>query len=173
MAESGELVPDLKPLRASDVLAELSVVFGTQGVAHERSLEPHVADDVAVTSDPALLLRVLVNMVRNAFEATEPGGKVSVACNRVVREGARGETNGHEGGARFTVRNEGVIPPMVQEHIFQRSFSTKSQYGRGLGTYSMKLLGERYLGGKVSFVSNAECGTVFSIELPPGSTSPG
>ena len=96
-----------------------------------------------------------------------------MACGRVGREGASAEASGHEGGVRFTVRNEGVIPPMVQEHIFQRSFSTKAQYGRGLGTYSMKLLGERYLGGKVSFVSNAECGTVFSLELPPGSTSPG
>ena len=173
MAESGELVPNLERLRASDVLAELSVVFGTRGLAHDRRLEQHVPADVTVKSDPALLLRVLVNMVRNAFEATEAGGKVSVACGRVGREGASAEASGHEGGVRFTVRNEGVIPPMVQEHIFQRSFSTKAQYGRGLGTYSMKLLGERYLGGKVSFVSNAECGTVFSLELPPGSTSPG
>ena len=45
-------------------------------------------------------------------------------------------------------------------------FSTKSSTGRGLGTYSMKLLGERYLGGAVSFSSSAEHGTVFTFELP-------
>ena len=33
--------------------------------------------------------------------------------------------------------------------IFQRSFSTKAERGRGLGTYSMKLLGEGYLHGRV------------------------
>jgi signal transduction histidine kinase len=30
----------------------------------------------------------------------------------------------------------------------------------------MRLLGERYLGGKVSFVTSAAAGTVFSIRLP-------
>jgi sensor histidine kinase regulating citrate/malate metabolism len=49
--------------------------------------------------------------------------------------------------------------------IFQRSFSTKGA-GRGLGTYSIKLLGERYLHGTVSFASSAEQGTIFQISLP-------
>ena len=51
--------------------------------------------------------------------------------------------------------------------IFQRSFSTKGQPGRGIGTYSIKLFGETYLGGR-GFVSPAEApeGTTFSIVLP-------
>jgi len=57
----------------------------------------------------------------------------------------------------------------VQARIFQRSFSTKAVRGRGLGTYSMKLFGERCLGGEVSFGSATGTGTVFSIRLPlPG-----
>ena len=70
------------------------------------------------------------------------------------------------------MHNGGVIPPEVQARIFQRSFSTKAARGRGLGTYSMKLLGERYLGGEVSFVSTPETGTVFSIRLPLPSPLP-
>jgi signal transduction histidine kinase len=49
--------------------------------------------------------------------------------------------------------------------VFQRSFTTKSGTGHGLGTYGMRLLGERYLGGRVSFVTSAEGGTVFSMRL--------
>jgi signal transduction histidine kinase len=52
----------------------------------------------------------------------------------------------------------------VQRQLFQRSFSTKG-IGRGLGTYSIRLLTENYLKGKVSFISNETEGTVFSIEL--------
>ena len=37
--------------------------------------------------------------------------------------------------------------------------------GRGLGTYSMKLFGERYLGGRVSVSSQSPEGTVVSIAL--------
>jgi signal transduction histidine kinase len=64
------------------------------------------------------------------------------------------------------VWNHAFIPPEIQGHVFQRSFSTKAERGRGLGTYSMKLLGEGYLGGKVRFVSEVDSGTTFSLELP-------
>jgi sensor histidine kinase regulating citrate/malate metabolism len=56
------------------------------------------------------------------------------------------------------------MPVDVQLQIFQRSFSTKGN-GRGIGTYSIKLLTEQYLNGKVSFVSNESEGTRFSLEF--------
>jgi sensor histidine kinase regulating citrate/malate metabolism len=49
--------------------------------------------------------------------------------------------------------------------IFQRSFSTKGT-GRGIGTYSVKLLTEKYLQGEVSFISTKEFGTTFYITIP-------
>jgi sensor histidine kinase regulating citrate/malate metabolism len=48
--------------------------------------------------------------------------------------------------------------------LFQRSFSTKGT-GRGIGTYSMKLFGEKYLEGRVDFESTRENGTTFFIEI--------
>ncbi len=48
--------------------------------------------------------------------------------------------------------------------MFNRTFSTKGE-GRGIGTYSIKLLTENYLKGTVSFVSNESKGTVFSIKV--------
>jgi signal transduction histidine kinase len=57
------------------------------------------------------------------------------------------------------------MPKEVQMQIFQRSFSTKGK-GRGIGTYSIKLLTETYLGGKVSFRSEERHGTTFRIDLP-------
>ncbi len=62
------------------------------------------------------------------------------------------------------MKNAGVIPSDVQMQIFQRSFSTKGK-GRGIGTYSIRLLTENYLKGKASFVSNNTDDTIFSIEL--------
>ena len=43
-------------------------------------------------------------------------------------------------GLTFSVHNAAVMPPEVQMQVFQRSFSTKSEAGRGIGTHSMKLL---------------------------------
>jgi signal transduction histidine kinase len=58
------------------------------------------------------------------------------------------------------------MPREIAMRVFQRHFTTKQGTGRGLGTYAMKLLGERHLGGTVDFESDAASGTVFRIALP-------
>jgi signal transduction histidine kinase len=162
MAEDGTLVPQPVALIAADLLKELEAVFSLHSVARERHLAIEVLpSELVVHSDPALLLRVLVNMVRNAFEATPPGGVVRV---RAERERAPQAT--HDGAVKLSVHNGGVMPIHVQQRVFTRSFTTKGERGRGLGTYGMKLLGERHLKGEVAFVSTPEDGTTFFIRLP-------
>jgi sensor histidine kinase regulating citrate/malate metabolism len=58
-----------------------------------------------------------------------------------------------------------MIEPKNQHLIFKKRFSTKGK-GRGLGTYSIKMLTENYLKGKVFFESSPESGTIFSVQLP-------
>ncbi len=106
-----------------------------------------------MTSDRTLLARVLCNLIKNALEACRAGQTVTVGCAR-------------PGDAiEFWVHNPGVMPREVQLQVFQRSFSTKGA-GRGLGTYSIKLLTERYLHGRVSFTSTADQGTTFKVHYP-------
>jgi CheY-like chemotaxis protein len=70
------------------------------------------------------------------------------------------------------------MAPHVQLQMFQRSFSTKGR-GRGIGTYSVKLLTEKYLKGRVAFTSDPLTGTTFSVMVPllpaadDGSDAPG
>jgi sensor histidine kinase regulating citrate/malate metabolism len=52
------------------------------------------------------------------------------------------------------------MPDDVQLQVFKRSFSTKGA-GRGLGTYSMKLLSEQYLNGRIALISSPQAGTTF------------
>jgi signal transduction histidine kinase len=66
----------------------------------------------------------------------------------------------------FSVWNRQAIAPHIAPRIFQRNFSTKSGSGRGLGTFSMRLFGETYLKGQVSFVTSEDQGTTFSLTLP-------
>ena len=65
----------------------------------------------------------------------------------------------------FSVHNETVMSEAVQAQVFQRSFSTKGASGRGVGTYSVRMLTERYLGGEVAFSSSADEGTRFVVRL--------
>jgi CheY-like chemotaxis protein len=155
-AESDALAPQLHATTADRLLVELETLFHEHRAAVGKRLEvQRPAADVALCTDRNLLVRVLVNMVKNALEATAADGTVRVAF-----------TLGAEGRPTFSVHNRALIAPDVASHIFERSFSTKEAVGRGLGTYSMKLFGESYLRGKVDFRSTAEDGTTFSITLP-------
>ena len=141
-------------VKANQLVQELIHFYQEHTASRERhiTLEPH-ARDVTLETDRALLWRVLGNMLKNALEAVNPGETVTLGC----RVGM--------GQAELWVHNPGEIPESLRLQIFQRSFSTKGA-GRGLGTYSIKLLGERYLGGRVSFTTSAAKGTTFRIRLP-------
>jgi K+-sensing histidine kinase KdpD len=155
VAEGGELVPHLVDVHPEEVLAAIQDTFDGHAVSTDRHLA--VAQPVGgkvFRTDRTLLLRVLTNMVKNAFEAIGPGETVTLGFR--LRDGA----------PVFTVANPGAMDPDTSAQVFQRSFSTKGGSGRGIGTYSMKLFGEQVLGGKVTFVSTPEQGTVFEIALP-------
>ena len=109
--------------------------------------------DIRVESDPVLLRRVLNNMVKNALEASEEGQTVTMTVN---------QTNNQH--VTFSVHNPRFIPRDIEMQVFMRSFSTKGTQ-RGLGTYSMKILGEQYLKGVVDFTTSEAAGTTFFITL--------
>ncbi len=155
-AENGTLAAQWAPLDARAVQEDLAAIFAEHRLARDRRLELDPEPPaVTITSDRALVVRTLVNAVCNALEATPSGGAV-----RCWAEPVPG------GGIRFHVQNPGAMAADVQARVFQRSFSTKAARGRGLGTYSMKLFGERCLGGEVSFLSDDQRGTVFRLALP-------
>ncbi len=111
------------------------------------------AETTHLHTDRSLLLRVVGNMTKNALEGSVPGEVVTLGCHR------------EPDAVSFWVHNPTYIPENVRLQIFNRSFSTKGR-GRGLGTYSMKFLTERYLGGHVSFTSTEAGGTTFTATYP-------
>ncbi len=153
-AESQDLSVHPTPLRSDKFLHLLADKYTRHHEAREKDVVVDCASqDTDLTCDPSLLGRVLGNMIKNALEASAPGQTVRLSCS----------TAG--GGVRFAVRNPAVIPPQAQRQIFKRSFSSKGP-DRGLGTFSMRLLAQNYLGGRVWFHSSEDEGTVFTVELP-------
>jgi len=153
-AESGELKVAVQEIHSLELLYRIIRQFHSHSVAKGKELiVDQSAEHFDFVSDPILLRRVLINMVKNALEAIEEGATVTLGSH------ADGES------VCFTVHDAAVIPPETQLQIFSRSFSTKGS-GRGLGTYSIKLISEKYLHGHVSFVSNEKEGTRFTVRYP-------
>ena len=152
-AESGELGVSITEIKSSDVLESVYNTYSKHIVAENKFLIiDETSEDILIHTDYTLLKRIIGNLVKNALEASSEGQTVKIGVQKINDK------------IRFWVHNETVVPKNVQLQLFQRSFSTKEP-GRGLGTYSVKLLTEKYLSGKVNFISNNENGTTFYVSF--------
>ncbi|MGK4008675.1 ATP-binding protein [Sorangium sp. So ce1036] len=125
---------------------------------HELSVSVEPA--VFVHGDRVRLEQVVVNLLNNAIKYTNPGGRVSLACE------AKG------GEAWLQVVDTGVgIPAELLPHVFEpfmqaRRTLDRSQGGLGVGLTLVKRLAELH-GGRVEARSaGAGEGTAISVWLP-------
>ncbi len=151
-AESGDLKLKPEPNNSIDIITSCANQIKLHEVAKDKKIQiDSSSDSFDFTTDGEMLRRILTNMLKNALEAKPIDGIVTIGCNSAQEH-------------IFWVHNPAIILQKDQLQIFQRSFSTKG-VNRGLGTYSMKLLGENYLNGQVGFVSNDKAGTKFYIKF--------
>jgi signal transduction histidine kinase len=154
-AENNELKVSLGLISTLDFLRGLIFLYSARELASDRKivLSPD-SENISMETDSTLLGRVIGNMVKNALEACQPGERVTLGCKMVGDK------------VSFSVASPAFMPGNIQLQVFSRTFSTKGS-GRGLGTYSMRLLSQRYLKGSVSFESHPDSGTVFYAQYPP------
>lgn len=152
--EGFQYTPNWQEYTTSLVLQELQTVFQNHPQSQNRSIDyENSCAHLAIRTDLCLLVRVLTNMLINALEASGEKDTVRVWCEN------------QNGAVYFNISNPQVIPKEVRKRIFSRNYSTKAGDGRGIGTFSMKLFGEKYLGGTVSFNSSDAAGTTFTLAL--------
>jgi len=155
-AENGDLKLKVSRVSSVQILHEIAAYLRHHEIAAgKRIFVDPFCHAVQIETDPQLLKRVLINLLKNALEASKEG--------EVVTLGSRVNNT----TIIFSVNNPSAMPLEAQKQIFQRSFSTKGP-DRGIGTYSVKLLTTRYLKGSVGFESDGNTGTTFRVELPLG-----
>ncbi len=153
-AENDELVVEKQIFSTMPTLERLKKFFEKQRIAKGKNIliDPQ-SEQITFQTDGTLVRRVITNMLKNALEASKEGETVTIGVKQT------------EEGVDFYVHNPAYIPFKIQSQIFNRNFSTKGA-NRGLGTYSMRLLTEKYLKGKVYFETDKEKGTTFHAVLP-------
>jgi signal transduction histidine kinase/ActR/RegA family two-component response regulator len=114
---------------------------------------------LAVLSDPALVQRIVGNLVSNAIRHTPPDGTVLVAARRRGR------------GVRIEVRDNGVgIAPIHQARIFEEFYQVANterdrRQGFGLGLSICARIAQ-LLGTRINVRSALQAGSTFSLDLP-------
>lgn len=155
-AENGKFVPEREPVELN-VLCE-TVCEELEAMAAERQVElAWNTEELQITGDETLLIRMVNNLVSNAIRYNRPGGSAEVSLRK------RGKY------AVLTVRDTGIgIRREDLGQIFNRFYRadrSRSSEGTGLGL-SMAAWIARVHGGSIRAESVYGEGSVFTAELP-------
>lgn len=128
-------------------------------IAKAQALGKHVSISLNIEGGCLLygnqdqLQQALLNLMRNAIDASPEGGQVSVECQP------------SEDRVRITIDNQGpMIPEYAVPKIFEPFFTAKSG-GTGLGLSIAKKIAERH-GGSLKLEQNKTNTIRFALMLP-------
>jgi len=153
-------VSDLNPERFSVVqIVEESLKMMRNSFQEKKIvLEKNFAADLpSVVVDGDKIRQVFLNILRNAVEAVEEGGKIGLALSRVKENGV----------ARIKVRisDDGCgIPEKDWENIFEPFYTTKPS-GFGLGLSNARKIVEQHR-GSLRVTKTKGKGTTFEVRIP-------
>ncbi len=109
---------------------------------------------VLIKGDKDKLKQVFLNLLKNAIDAMEPGGRLVI------------ENTLSENQAEITITDNGCgIPEESREKIFSPFFTTK-RHGTGLGLNISKSIIEDHDSSSLTLKSEEGKGTTFKVTLP-------
>jgi len=148
---TGTLPLKREKLDLGDLLEQIVLENKTRG---GRELRMVRVGDVAGQWDRARLVRLVVNLVNNAFAYGDPSTPVDL------------HVEGEDGTVVLRVHNEGPpIPAKVRAHLFEAFSRGAKGVGTGLGLYIVQQTAHAH-GGHVDVDSAAGRGTTFCVRLP-------
>ena len=156
---TGQVDCEISRLPLASLFSRLESVYTPLAIEAELDLEVN-AGNLVVESNPALLLRILENLISNAIRHTSSGSVKVIAL--LVAD-----------GVRLDVIDTGIgVPADMQETIFDEYVQLNNpgrnrSRGRGLGLAVVKQL-SRLLGHRITLISRVNEGSTFSIHIKDG-----
>ncbi|MGM0672866.1 MAG: ATP-binding protein, partial [Pseudomonadota bacterium] len=142
--------------RSVDLLALLQDVIRSSG---DLSPAPQLdaLETVTVLADQEGLRNVLMHLVRNAQEATDDHGTITL---KLYAEGPWAMVLVKDSG-------QGMDPEFLKHRLFRPFQTTKGNAGMGIGLYEAR---DRIvaMGGRIDVESTPGVGTCFTLRLPLG-----
>jgi len=159
-SRTGALTLQLSPVDPAAVVRDALAIARMDLRFRLRRVESDLPERLPhVRADAQKLTQVLVNLIRNALQAT--GDKTAVRVAASAR--AAGEVE-------FTVEDEGPgIGPELRDRLFQPFVSSKGGEGLGLGLYMSRLIVESHR-GSIRAVDRPGGGARFEVVVPAPAT---
>lgn len=151
--ESGKLPLKIQTTNIKNLIDEIAVKQKFSLERHKLHLAKTYPKDreLIIQSDPKVLYMILENLVVNAVKYTQENGNITISADADNKN------------LLLEIQDDGYgIPQEKQSKILANSVSSKDM---GFSLYLVKrILGK--MGGKISFKSEENKGTTFSIHLP-------
>lgn len=157
--DQGTETAKLEPVKLNDLIRSL---------CQEQAYDPHrlileLQEEVTAAADPALLSRLIQNLVENGFKYGRPDGCVWIS----VRQDS--------GEILLEVRDNGMgIPSEQQDKIWQRFYradpARSGEGGTGLGLAIVRQIAQLH-GGYMTLESVPRVGSAFTLHLPSAESS--
>jgi signal transduction histidine kinase len=159
-SRTGTLDLNLQPVDPAAVVADAVAIARMDREFRVHRVLTDVPKDVPqVRADRQKLTQVLVNLVRNALQATPPTDPVRVSATA------------RAGEVSIAVEDEGPgVPADVRARLFQPFSSTKGDQGLGLGLYMARLIVVSHHGRIV--LADKPRGARFEVHLPAPVAAP-
>ena len=153
-ARGGGLNLEKTKIAASQVVQDAIAISRMDLNYRMHKVGVHIAEGLpAVNGDRQKLTQVLVNLVRNALQATAQWRQINIEATR---------NNGH---VVFAVEDEGPgVPREVRENLFKPFVSSKGEGGMGMGLYMAKLIVDSHA-GEIAIVDRPQGGARFEVRL--------
>ena len=144
------------PTQKKEKIEIISIVKLALDIFNEKAIKYQTNEkELYAFLDKTQLIRIVTNLVKNAIQATENEENPFINVE-IISKGSK---------IKIVVSDNGKgISEEVKDLIFEPKFTTKTS-GMGLGLPMIKNIIEAY-DGAISFSSNKDTGTVFTVILP-------
>jgi PAS domain S-box-containing protein len=157
--EEDDAEPEIAEVNLHTVVGKVTRLHDAHRERNGLELTVECPDMLLVQTDEQLLIEILDNLLSNAYKYTSRGGNVRL---RVAKEGKNIRIDMTDTGCGIPLAEQKRIP----EKFFRASnVASPAEAGTGIGLYMVYNIA-RVIGGTISFVSEENTGSTFTLLFP-------
>ncbi len=157
--EESATEPEMTQLNLKTVLDKIVRLHDTHRQRSGLEISIRCPENLLVETDEQLLIEILDNLLSNAYKYTPKGGQVGIYARKDGKS------------IRIDVSDTGYGIPQDEQRKIPKKFFRASNIaspaasGTGIGLYMVYNI-VRLIGGRISFVSQENAGTTFTLVFP-------
>lgn len=142
----------------NDIIKDLVLLVESEALSRQIEIETALDNSTPkIIGDSGQLKQVFINIIKNAFDALSPGGKILIKTKTLWNES--------ENFVQISINDTGAgVDEEVIKNMFNPFFTTKEN-GTGLGMFTSKKIIDNHK-GRIKIKSEPGKGTTVNVLLP-------